>query len=238
MKRKLCPPSTSAASAAAILAGGVLFTGPASAAVLLTEGFEGGTNVFGMGTYAYAQNYTLPNYLTPGGGLLYGKAGAGISGQVSTNNFPLAPISLTSGTGFSTAQIDAGSAAYNFGAQFSTYLSQGDWAQVSITFKDSANGAIGSPVILGGEVFTMGLAAAPFGGFADARAWGQSTSQGIVPAGARTIDVVLSATKVTGGTAIDGYVDNVVLNINPVPEPATFTLSGLAGLMLLRRRRR
>jgi MYXO-CTERM domain-containing protein len=224
-------------STAAILAGGVLFTGPASGAVIFTEGFEG-VNAFGMGTYAYASNYTQPNTLTPPGGLFYGKAGAGTPGQVSTNNFPLAPISLTAGSGVSAAQIDSGSAAYDFRGQFSSYLSQGDWAQVSITFKDGANAAIGSPVILGGEVFTQALPTAPFGNYADAKAWGESAFQGVVPSGARTIDVVLSGTKVAGGTAIDGYVDNVSLSVSPVPEPATFTLAGLAGLLLLRRRRR
>jgi MYXO-CTERM domain-containing protein len=228
--KTLCPSS----SAAAILAGGVLFTGPASGAVIFSEGFEG-VNAFGMGTYAYASNYTQPN---PAGGLLYGKAGAGIPGQVSTNSFPLAPISLTAGSGVSAAQIDSGSAAYDFRGQFSSYLSQGDWAEINITFKDGANAPIGSPVLLGGQAFTLALPTAPFGNYADARAWGESAFQGIIPAGARTIDVVLSGTKVAGGTAIDGYVDNVNLSVSPVPEPATCTLAGLAGLLFLRRRRR
>jgi hypothetical protein len=89
-------------------------------------------NAFGMNTYAYASNYTMPNTLSPGGGLLYGRCGAGVPGQISTNNFPLAPLSLTTGTGITTAQIDSGLASYDFRAQFSTYLSQGDYAQVSI----------------------------------------------------------------------------------------------------------
>jgi hypothetical protein len=238
MKKNLRQSSVCTPSAAAILAGGVLFTGPASAAVVFTENFEGASNAFGMGTYAYAQNYTIPNYLSPGGGLLYGKAGPGINGQVSTNNFPLPLMSLTTGTGVSAAQIDAGAAAYDFRGQFSTYRTQGDWAQVSITFRDAGNTAIGSPVVLGGDIFTAALLAAPFGNYGDARAWGESAFQGIVPAGARTIDVLLSATKVAGGTAIDGYVDNISLNVSPVPEPTSFTLSGLAGLVLLRRRKR
>src|SRR5690242_19517589 len=104
MKRKLRRPPSPTASAASLLAGGVLFTGPASAAVLLNEGFEG-VNVFGMPTYLYSQNYTLPNSLTPGGDLRYGTAGPGVTGQVSTNTFLVAPFSLTTGTGITTAQI-------------------------------------------------------------------------------------------------------------------------------------
>jgi hypothetical protein len=235
MKKNLRPSSSSLASAAAILAGGVLFTGPASAAVLFSENFEG-VNAFGMNTYAYSQNYTMPNTLTPGGGLLYGRSGAGITGQVSTNNFPLAPLSLTTGTGITTAQIDSGLASYDFRAQFSTYRLQGDYAQVSLTFKSAANAALGSSIILGGDVFTAGLASGQFGNYPDARAWGQSVMQGVVPAGARTLDVILSGTKTAAGTAIDGYVDNVVLSV--VPEPTTFALSAVAGLAWLRRRRR
>jgi hypothetical protein len=230
--------SSSTASAAAILAGGVLFTGPACAAVVFTENFELGGNAFGIGTYAYSQNFTMPNYLAPAGGLAYGNPGAGSTGAVSTSTFPLAPISLTTGSGVSAAQIDSGAAAYDFRAQFSTWRFQGDWSEVSVTFKDSANAAIGTPVILGGEAFTAALGAGQNPNYADARAWGESILQGIVPAGARTIDVSFNATKVPDGTNIDGYLDNVSLSVAPVPEPATITLSGFAALAWLRRRRR
>jgi hypothetical protein len=234
MKKKLHPSSSSLASAAAILAGGVLFTGPANAAIVFSEDFEG-INAFGMGTYMYSQNYTLPNYLTPGGGLLYGNGGTGITGQVSTNSFPLpAPLSLTAGTGISSAQIDAGLAAYDFRGQFSTYKLQGDFAQLSVTFKNGANVQVGNTITLGGSAFTDGLAI----GLGSARAWGQSAMQGAIPAGARTLDVVLTAQKAAEGTAIDGYVDNITLSVAPVPEPTTFALIGCAALGWLRRRRR
>ena len=77
----------SACSGLAILAGSLTFMGSAQAATILSENFEGTANVFGAGTYNYAQNYTMPNLLTPLGGLRYMKAGAGITGQVSTNTF-------------------------------------------------------------------------------------------------------------------------------------------------------
>jgi hypothetical protein len=237
MKKKLPRSASSTACAAAILAGGVLFTGPAaSAAIIFSEDFEGPVNAFGMPTYAYSLNYTLPNALTPGGGLLYGHGGPGVDGQASTNFFPLLPISLTVGSGVSAAQIDAGTATYDFRGQFSTYRVQGDWAQVSISFRDAFNTELGTPVILGGEAFTAALASGPNPKYANARAWGQSGFQGVIPSGARTLEVILSATKTPGGLIIDGYVDNVFLSV--VPEPTTFALSAVAGLACLRRRRR
>lgn len=236
MKMTLSP--TASANAAAILAGGLLFSGPANAAVIFSEDFEDFTNAFGLNTYAYASNYTMPNVLTPPGGLLYGNAGAGINGQVSTNEFALEPLSLTTGGGVSTAQIDAGLAGFDFRAQFSTYRTQGDYGQLSITFKDAGALTIGDAVILGGDLFTASLASGQFGNYADARAWGESAFQGIVPVGARTIDVVFSGTKTAGGTAIDGYVDNVSLSVAVVPEPATFAILGFASLLCLKRRRR
>jgi hypothetical protein len=237
MKKKLRPSSSTLTSAAAILAGGVLFTGPASAGVIFSENFEG-VNVFGMSTYAYASNYTLPNYLTPGGGALYGFPGPGVTNQVSTSSFPLPAISLTVGSGVTSAQIDSGSAAYDFRGQFSSWRLQGDYSELSITFKNAADAAIGAPVLLGGQVFVSALASGQNPNYSDARAWGESAMQGIIPAGARTIDVVLNATKTAGGTAIDGYIDNFSLSVAPVPEPSTVALSALAGLAFLRRRRR
>lgn len=191
-----------------------------------------------MGTYAYSSNYTMPNTLTPGGGLQYGNGGSGINGQASTNFFPLQPISLTEGSGITTVQIDSGQATFDFRAQFSTYRFQGDFAQITITFRDAFNTALGEDVILGGEAFSAALASGQFGNYPDARAWGESGLQGIIPSGSRMIDVILSATKTPGGVAIDGYTDNISFLVAPVPEPTTFALSAIAGLAWLRRRRR
>jgi hypothetical protein len=230
--KKLPRSSSSSACAAAILAGGVLFTGPAaSAAIVFSEDFEG-VNAFGMPTYAYSLNYTLPNALTPGGGVLYAFGASGVNGQASTNTFSIPPISLTVGSGVTAAQIDAGTATYDFRAQFSTYRLQNDFAEISITFRDAFNTQLDNPVLLGGQAFVAALAS----GVSDSRAWGESGFQGVIPTGARTIDVVLSATKTPGGTVIDSYVDNVFLSV--VPEPTTFALSAVAGLACLRRRRR
>lgn len=219
--------------AASILAGGILFTGPASAAIIFSENFEG-ANVFGMSTYSYAQDYTLPN---PSGGLIYGHGGPGTTGAASTNTFPGGNVSLTVGSGVSAAQIDAGLAAYDFRGQFSTWTMQGDWAELSVTFKSAANATLGSAVLIGGIAFTSALGSGPNAKYTDARAWGTDSRTGTIPAGARSIDVVISATKTPAGLNTDGYVDNISLGASPVPEPAASALAGLTGLALLRRRR-
>lgn len=241
MKKKKHPrSSSSSAYAAAILAGGVLFTGPATnATIVFSEDFESAANAFGMPTYAYSQNYTLPNYLAPSGGLQYATGGNGVNGQVSTNPFALpAPLSLTQGTGVTANQIDNALASFDFRAQFSTYRQQNDYAEVLVTFLDEFSTPIGDPIILGGQTFVSGLASGPGATLPDARAWGESTFQGLIPAGARTISVLVSGTKTPGGMAIDSYLDTVVLNVESVPEPTTLALGVFAGLAWLRRRRR
>lgn len=228
--RRSLPGST----AAAILAGGLLFSGPtASAAIVFSEDFEGATNQFGMPTYAYADNWTQPNALVPAGGLNYGHGGAGITNSVSTNTFGPVSASLLV-DGVDTILIDAGQATYNFYGQFSTYLGQNDYAEVSLTFKDGANADIGAPLVIGGEAFVTALD----GGGSD-RAWGANSLAGTIPVGARSISITLRETKSAGGTNIDGYVDNVQLSAQAVPEPGTTALlfGGMAGWLLRRRRR-
>jgi len=99
--------STSVCSGLAILAGSFTFMGSADAASIFSENFEGAANIFSAGTYNYSQNYTMPNLLTPGGGLKYMNGSAGVLNQVSTNNFPTSTTSLLTG-GITGAQIDAG----------------------------------------------------------------------------------------------------------------------------------
>src|SRR5262245_27623465 len=111
-------PSSSFSPAAAILTGGLLFTGPASAVTIFSEGFEGGPgpgNIFAMPIYTYAQNYTQTNALTPPRGANYGTGPAAASATLTAGSRTL----LTGG--ISAAQIDAGSVGYDFSAQFSSY---------------------------------------------------------------------------------------------------------------------
>jgi hypothetical protein len=236
--------STAACSGLAILAGSLTFMGSAQAVTLLSEGFEGAGNVFGAGTYNYAQNYTMPNLLTPAGGLKYMKGGSGVTGAASTNTFSAGSLSLLSG-GITAAQIDGGTITYNLYSQFSTYRFQGgpgqsDYATLYVQFLDAGNSPIGGPLSLGGAAFTYALGSGNNGSYPDARDWGADSLAGIVPAGARSAGVTIQAVKTAPGTAIDGYVDNVNISINPVPEPGAAGLFALGGglLALARRRRR
>lgn len=229
---------TPVCSGLAILAGSFSFMGDAQAVTLLSEGFEGGANVFGTGTYAYADGYTLANSLTPGGGLQYMKGGPGINGSVSTNTFSAGSINLLTG-GITGGDIDGGTIGYNIYAQFSSYLTQGDYATLSVQFLDAASSPLGSSLKIGGDAFTAALPTGVIGSYTDAKAWGADSLAGIVPLGARFATVQIFAVKTAGGTAIDGYMDNITFTIDAVPEPSSVALLALGGgLALLGRRRR
>jgi len=231
--------SSSVCSGLAILAGSFTFMGSAQSLSLVSENFEGTVNVFGAGTYNYAQNYTLANMLTPGGGLKYMKGGAGVSGSISTNLFSVGSLSLLGG-GISAGLIDSGQITYNLYSQFSTYRTQGDYASLLVQFYDSGNSPIGGPLSLGGAAFTSALGSGNNGSYPDARDWGADLLSGIVPVGARSASVTIQAVKTAGGTAIDGYVDNVQVSISLVPEPGLaglFALGGVGLLAMARRRR-
>lgn len=216
--------------AAAILAGGLIFSAPASGAIIFTEDFEGATNQFGMSTYAYSMNYTQPNYAD--GGLNYGHGGNGVAGTVSTNTFgPLSASLLVDG--LTIGLIDAGLGTYSFSAQFSTYLEQNDFAEISVIFKDETSADLSEPVVLGGSALVTSLVADGTG----LRYFGSQGNSGSIPVGARSVSILMAQTKTPTGLNIDGYVENVVLNAQAVPEPGTaaLILFGVAGL--LRRRR-
>jgi hypothetical protein len=236
-KRKRAVP-TSACSGLAILAGSLTFMGSAQAATILSETFEGAANLFGASTYNYAQNYTMPNLLSPGGGLKYMRGGAGITGQVSTNTFSAGSLSLLSG-GILASQIDAGQISYNLYSQFSTYRLQNDYATLFVQFLNGSSNPIGSLLSLGGSAFTSALGSGNNGTYPDARNWGADSLLGIVPTGARSANVYIQDVKIASGTAIDGYVDNVSFTLTVVPEPGVASLLALGGgLLALKRRRR
>jgi len=230
--------STSACSGLAILAGSLTFMGSAQAATIFSEDFEGASNLFGASTYNYAQNYTMPNLLTPSGGLKYMNGGAGTTGLASTNHFSAGTLSLLSG-GITGAQIDGGQISYNLYSQFSTYRFQGDYATLYLIFLDGSSSPLGGPISLGGAAFFSALGSGNNGSYPDARDWGADSKLGIVPAGARFFSVTIDEFKVPTGTAIDGYIDNINVAMGIVPEPAMASLLVLGGgLFALRRRLR
>lgn len=233
LKRRV---STSVSAGLGILAGSLSFMGSAQNVALVNENFEGATNLFSAGTYTYSSNYTMPNLLTPGGGLVYMKGGPGVTGQVSENLYPIT-VSLLSG-GITSSQIDAGSVRYNLYSQFSTYRMQADFAELRVQFLDAANSALGVQLSIGGAAFTAALGSGNNGTYPDARDWGADSLAGIVPAGARSAMVTIRAQKEANGTAIDGYVDNVIVSLNVVPEPGLAALVAMAGGLLLTARKR
>jgi len=236
--------NTRVCSGLAILAGSLTFMGTAQGVTLISEGFEGAGNVFGAFTYTYAATYTMPNLLAPAGGLNYLRGGAGINGSVSTNILTLtgSPLSLVTG-GITGTDIDSGTVSYNLYAQFSTYRQQNDHGTLSVQFLDAGSSPIGLSLNIGGAAIVSGLGMGISGygdpDFTDMRDWAADSLAGIVPTGARFASVRILEVKSAGGTAIDGYMDNVNFSIDVVPEPGSVALVALgAGLFALLRRRR
>ena len=231
----------------AVLAGGLAFVGAAEATELILDGsFEntadssstiikiggkanpgvgGGWSIFS--TYAYSTLYTLP--LTNGVGVNIGGAQflrpyPPSSGTVNnSSNIVYQTVSLTAGTTLTPAKIDAGQAGYTMSAWFSSYLTQGDFSDLTLSFLDSGTNVIGTPVALGGSNFVANLPTGPNTKYPDAKYWGRDAATGTVPAGARNALVLIQSTAVSG--LPDGYVDLVSLDVvdksQTVPVVAT-----------------
>jgi len=219
----------------AALAGGVAFVGAAEATELVIDGnFEnttpsslgivkiGGKDSPGIGggwsifsTYAYSANYTMP--LTNG-------VGANIGGQQYLRPYPSGTygvanssdtvtqvMSLTASTTLTPAKIDSGAGSYTMSAWFCSYLTQGDYSDLTLTFLDSSTNVVGTPIALGGSDFVANLPTGQNQKYANAKFWGQDVNTGIIPVGARNAQVLIHATSING--APDGYVDLVSLDV-------------------------
>ena len=218
-----------------VVAGGLMFVGqaaPARAGTVLEESFESSPSPLfsAFNSYAYSQNYTSVN-TPPLGGLRY------YTGDLAAaQTTKVAVVDVTGASGAPAAVIDAGLANFNLSAWFSTYLNQNDWSSVSVQFKDAGAGNVGSAVQIGGEAFIVGLGTAPNGdGLPDYRDFEQDSTSGTVPAGARSAEVTIF-TQRFAGTAADGYLDLVRLDVTQVPEPGA-ALAAFAAVSLLRLRR-
>src|SRR5437016_14199658 len=127
----------------AVLAGGLAFVGSAEATELITDGsFEntspssnpvvkvGGSDNPGVGggwstfsTYLYSTLYTMP-----------GPAGSGLQflRPYAPNQVVTQLMSLTAATTLTPAKIDGGQASFTMSAWFSSYLSQGDYSDLTL----------------------------------------------------------------------------------------------------------
>ncbi|MGH7866037.1 MAG: hypothetical protein ACREP9_00050, partial [Candidatus Dormibacteraceae bacterium] len=231
----------------AALAGGLAFVGAAEAVELVLDGsFEntvnssspiiktGGTATPGVGggwsifsTYAYSTSYTLP--LTNGLGVAIGGAQflrpypSGTYGISLSSDTVTQTVSLTAGTTLTPAKIDGGQASYTMSAWFSSYLAQGDYSDLTLTFLDGSMNPIDNPVALGGQDFVNAIPTAPNSKYSDAKYWAQDVRNGTIPTGARNAQILIQATSVSG--APDGYVDLVSLDVGDINATTPFVAS-------------
>jgi hypothetical protein len=220
----------------AVLAGGLAFVGAADATELILDGsFENatlapGSSTVGIGgktnpgvgggwsifsTYLYSTLYALPLTNNVGvniGGTQFLRPYPSGTYQINNSSDTVTQmVSLTADTTLTPAKIDAGQATYTMSAWFSSYLTQGDFSDLTLTFLDASTNALGTPVMIGGSNFVAALPTAQLGKYADAKSWGKDLQTATVPSGARMAEVLIHATPVAG--APDGYVDLVSLDV-------------------------
>lgn len=212
-----------------ILAGGLAFVGTADATELIIDGsFEnteassnpvvrvGGKANPGVGggwstfsTYLYSTLYTLLGAINSGVQFLRpypsGMYGITQSSQVVTQT-----VSLTATTTLTPAKIDSGLGRYSMAAWFSSYLTQGDFSDLTLDFLDE-NGNIIESISLGGQDFVANIPTGQNAKYANAKEWAKDLREGTIPRGARTARVTIGSTSSNG--APDGYVDLVSLDV-------------------------
>src|SRR5579862_672271 len=237
----------------AALAGGLAFVGAAEATELVLDGsFESavlspGSTIIGIGgksnpgigggwsifsTYTYSTLYTLP--LTNGLGVNIGGAQflrpypPGVLSINNSSDTVTQTVSLTAGSTLTGAKIDAGQGNYTMSAWFSSYQTQGDYSDLTLTFLDANTNAIGTAVALGGSNFVYAIPTGPNAKYNSdpsvwVKYWAQDVRTGTIPSGARNAEILIHATSVVGSP--DGYVDLVSLNVVDASHSTPFVSS-------------
>ena len=235
--------NTRFASAAAILAGGMMFAGSAGAADVIVNGsFQSASPAgwpSGFSTYTYSQAF----YSGPA---VNANDDAAAGDIYSWNNLGTQVVGdLAAAAGVSTAVIDAGAATFTLGAWLASYTSNPEYPGIELKFfdtDDSGGAQVGSTVSFGapdpGGLYNAGwdgTGARPLAD-TDQYTWTYYQSADTVPTGARRAEVTILRLGDQAGSP-DTYVDVVSLDV--VPEPSsTLPLGALLSLGLLRRRRR
>lgn len=216
-------------AAGAILAGGLMFAGSASAATVFTEDFEsasqtggGAAGAFGGGTggsfgaYGTAQNFSGDLHTTSvtGGGSFYGHT-----------------IGVTNPAVSDVVVLAAGDTQYTFSAWLASYTGDGDYTTVSVEYFSDVGGtaSLGSVTLADGSA--EGTSTTPSGAW-NAENWTNYTATGTVAAGSQSFKISY------GGVGNDTYADNISYSVTAVPEPSSTTLLGLGALALILRRRK
>jgi hypothetical protein len=238
--------NTKFASAAAILAGGMMFSGAASAAIIVNQDFDANTTGFGdFSTYNHSQTYYSGNDIYGNSSSEHYGWAPGTSGLNSTETVDLTTL-------HSVADIDAGNVALTASTWLAGY-GDGDHGVLEVSFFTSSDG---TGTATSSFMFNPGTGAAPdyWVGSADAAGapdpsianttgnWSYFINTVGVAAGTRSVSVAWlgyrGGNPGTGGSnGNDAYADDILVQTDVVPESSVLTLGGLALLGLLRRRR-
>jgi hypothetical protein len=98
--------------------------------------------------------------------------------------------------GASGTLIATGTAAYKISGFFSSYLTNGDFGNLHIDFRNASNASLGTAVVSDNDVST----------------WSQNFRGGLIPVGTATVRVSVFGTALSGGP--DGYIDNVDFQVS------------------------
>jgi hypothetical protein len=234
---------------AMILAGGLMFAGNVSAAVIINQDFDGvnntGFTTDGFSTYTHVANKFYSGNDIHADGTNYGwKPG-------STEIKATETVDLT--TLHVTADIDAGKGSLSASAWIAGYEDNGDHGALQVSFFTSIDG---SGTATSSFLFNPGLSAAPdfwlgsanASGVADltvantSNNWSYFSNTVNIATGTRSVTVdwlgYRNGSPGSGGSnGNDAYVDDILVTTT-VPEPSSAALLGLGGLALLMRRRK